>query len=203
MINGHNPDKPEYQTGTEAAIQSRQEARQALKELRRRRRRQPPAGRFLFWGLFLLLWAVLLFLLGNKWLTPDTLWKAFLIGLGFIFIIQSLTYSINRTYRSFAVGRLLTGIILLFVGMNFLLGINAWWPLVLVVAGVAVILVSWFLQREIEKRKFTQETLNESEVKYRHIIENANSVILEIDSAGNITFANKFALNFFGFQEPR
>ena len=60
---------------------------------------------------------------------------------------------------------------------------------------------SWFLQREIERRKVTQENLHESEVKYRHIIDNANSVIMEIDTSGNITFINKFALDFFGFRE--
>jgi PAS domain S-box-containing protein len=70
-----------------------------------------------------------------------------------------------------------------------------------VVAGAGIVVVSWLLQREIEKRRVTQETLHESEVKYRHIIDNANSVIMEMDTGGNITFMNRFALSFFGFKE--
>jgi PAS domain S-box-containing protein len=81
------------------------------------------------------------------------------------------------------------------------LNFSAAWPVALIAAGVAVIFFSWFAQREIERRKVTQETLYESEVKYRHIIDNANSVIMEIDTAGKITFINKFALEFFGFKE--
>ena len=89
----------------------------------------------------------------------------------------------------------------MFVGLGFHFKFQCAWPLALIVAGVSVLFFSWFLQREIEKRKTTQETLHESEVKYRHIIDNANSVIMEIDTNGNITFINKFALDFFGFRE--
>jgi PAS domain S-box-containing protein len=85
--------------------------------------------------------------------------------------------------------------------LGFLLNFSAVWPVALIGAGVAVIFFSWLAQREIEKRKVTQETLLESEIKYRHIIDNANSVIMEVDTKGDITFANKFALEFFGFEE--
>jgi PAS domain S-box-containing protein len=200
MADNKKPEQPEYRAEDEPPYQTRREARRALKRLRRRRNASP-VGRTLFWGLFLILWAVLLFLLGQNLLTSDSLWKAFIVGLGSIFLIQSLVYYLNPSTRRYTLGRLIPGMILLFVGLNLLLGFNAWWPLILIIAGLAVILISYFLQREIEKRRRTQETLRESEVKYRHIIENANSVIMEIDTGGNIMFANKFALNFFGFQE--
>jgi PAS domain S-box-containing protein len=182
-------------------VRTYRELRRVRKELRRQRRSQRPPMRYLFWGLILILWAVLIFLLEQKWITADNLWKGFITGLGAIFIIQSITYYFTTSYRSHVIGRLIPGTILLFIGLGFLFGLNTWWPVALVVAGVAVIFVSWFLQREIEKRRVTQETLRESEVKYRHIIDNANSVIMEMDTGGNITFINKFALNFFGFQE--
>lgn len=149
----------------------------------------------------LILWAILIFLYQQHRLSADDLRKGFVVGLGAIFIIQSFTYLMFPSYRPRAIGRLIPGIILLFVGVGFLFNLSAWWPLTLVVAGVSVIFISWFLQKEIEKRRVTQETLRESEVKYRHIINNANSVIMEIDTGGNITFINKFALNLFGFQE--
>ena len=180
---------------------SREGWRKARKELQRQRRKQKPPIRYLFWGLLLILWAVLIFLKGQGWLLTSELWEAFIVGLGAIFIIQSAAYFLAPSYRFRSIGRLIVGIILLSVGLLSLFNFSAWWPLFLVIAGVAVLFISWFLQREIEKRKITQETLNESEVKYRHIIDNANSVIMELDTNGGITFLNKFGLDFFGFQE--
>jgi PAS domain S-box-containing protein len=179
------------------------ELRRIHKELRRQRKGPPSPSpmRYLFWGLFLILWGMLALAIRLDWLTIANLWKAFLVGLGGIFIIRALVSYLAPTDRPRLIGRLIPGIILVFVGLGFLFGVNAWWPVVLVVAGVSVIFISWFLQREIEKRRVTQETLRESEVKYRHIIDNANSVIMEMDTTGNITFINKFALNFFGFRE--
>ena len=57
------------------------------------------------------------------------------------------------------------------------------------------------LQREIEQHQQTQEILRQSEIKHRHLIENANSIILEMDSTGSVTFMNKFGLKFFGYAE--
>lgn len=44
-------------------------------------------------------------------------------------------------------------------------------------------------------------SLRQSEKKYRQIVENANSIILLMDTRGNITFFNQFAQRFFGFYE--
>jgi PAS domain S-box-containing protein len=41
--------------------------------------------------------------------------------------------------------------------------------------------------------------LKASEERYRHIVENANSIILVMDTKGNITFLNEFAQRFFGY----
>jgi PAS domain S-box-containing protein len=43
--------------------------------------------------------------------------------------------------------------------------------------------------------------LEESRERYRELVENANSIILRIDSSGRITFANEFAISFFGYSE--
>jgi PAS domain S-box-containing protein len=175
--------------------------REIRKERRRERKKQRPLTRYIFWGLMLILWGILLFSYGQGWVSAGDIWKVFLCGLGAIFIIQAVVYFLDPLSRSTAIGRLVTGIILLIIGLNLLVNFAVGWPLALVIAGIAVIFITWFLQREIEKRKVTQETLHQSEVKYRHIIDNANSVIMEIDTRGNITFINKYALDFFGFQE--
>ena len=45
--------------------------------------------------------------------------------------------------------------------------------------------------------------MQESEKKYRELVEGANSIIMRRDTAGNITFINKFAQDFFGYGEKR
>ncbi|MEP6500433.1 PAS domain S-box protein [Microcoleus vaginatus ZQ-A4] len=43
--------------------------------------------------------------------------------------------------------------------------------------------------------------LQASEAKYRQLVENANSIIVQLDSEGKITFFNEFAETFFGYSE--
>ncbi|MFC1883365.1 ATP-binding protein [Thermodesulfobacteriota bacterium] len=45
------------------------------------------------------------------------------------------------------------------------------------------------------------QKLQESERKYRDLVENANSIILRMDPSGNIAFFNEFAQRFFGYNE--
>jgi len=56
--------------------------------------------------------------------------------------------------------------------------------------------------REVEVRRAAQraeEALRESERSYRELVEAANSAILQVDTAGRITFFNRFAEAFFGY----
>lgn len=55
--------------------------------------------------------------------------------------------------------------------------------------------------RDITTHKRTIESLRKSEEKYRELVENANSIILRLDTLGNITFFNEFAERFFGFTQ--
>ena len=57
------------------------------------------------------------------------------------------------------------------------------------------------LLREIATREQVEQALRESEVKYRELVQNANSIILRLDTQGNITFFNEFAQTFFGYTE--
>ena len=45
------------------------------------------------------------------------------------------------------------------------------------------------------------QKIQESEKKYRELVENANSIIMRRDIDGNITFFNEFAQKFFGYSE--
>jgi PAS domain S-box-containing protein len=57
------------------------------------------------------------------------------------------------------------------------------------------------LKAEIADRKKAEAAIRKSEAKYRELVENANSIILRVDSRGRITFFNEFAQSFFGFSE--
>ncbi len=54
---------------------------------------------------------------------------------------------------------------------------------------------------EITERKRFEEALKKSEQQYRDVVNNANSIILRWDRAGNILFMNPFGLAFFGYHE--
>jgi PAS domain S-box-containing protein len=57
------------------------------------------------------------------------------------------------------------------------------------------------LLQEIRQREVAEERRRETETKYRDLVENANSIILELDTNGRVTFFNPFAQQFFGFAE--
>ena len=46
----------------------------------------------------------------------------------------------------------------------------------------------------------SREVLRQSEARYRELVEDANSIILRLDSTGRITFFNEFAQRFFGYR---
>lgn len=58
------------------------------------------------------------------------------------------------------------------------------------------------LRKEIENHKKARKAVKTSEIKYRELVQNANSIILKMDTEGTIVFINEFAQSFFGFTEP-
>jgi PAS domain S-box-containing protein len=57
------------------------------------------------------------------------------------------------------------------------------------------------LLNEIEERRKSQAALEQSERKYRDLVENANSIILRVNDKGSISFFNEFAERFYGVSE--
>ena len=53
--------------------------------------------------------------------------------------------------------------------------------------------------RDITERREAEEALRESEKRYKELVENANSIIIKMDSQGKISFFNDFAQNYFGY----
>lgn len=59
----------------------------------------------------------------------------------------------------------------------------------------------WVGEDVSEKIALTEE-LRQSELRYRELMHNANSIIMKIDPEGTITFFNKAAQSFFGYSGP-
>jgi len=57
------------------------------------------------------------------------------------------------------------------------------------------------LRKEISNYKKVRNELRASETKYRELVQNANSIILKMDTVGNIDFFNEFAQDFFGWTQ--
>ncbi|WP_313952230.1 PAS domain S-box protein [Accumulibacter sp.] len=57
------------------------------------------------------------------------------------------------------------------------------------------------LAEDITERKRSEQAVLQSELKYRELVENANSIILRWNPKGEITFINEFGLQFFGYAE--
>ncbi|MCU0515295.1 MAG: PAS domain S-box protein [Oscillatoria sp. Prado101] len=55
------------------------------------------------------------------------------------------------------------------------------------------------LQENLRELIGAQESLRLNEMKYRQLVENANSIIMRLDTEGHITFFNEFAQSFFGY----
>ncbi len=57
------------------------------------------------------------------------------------------------------------------------------------------------LKKEINNHKKARNELRISEIKYRELVENANSIIVKTDKEGKIVYFNEFAQHFFGYTE--
>ncbi|MEG3850273.1 adenylate/guanylate cyclase domain-containing protein [Microcoleus sp. herbarium19] len=64
-----------------------------------------------------------------------------------------------------------------------------------------IVITSLMLAATVAERTEAEDSLRQSEIKYRDLVENANSIILKLDTEGNVTFFNEFAEKFFGYDE--
>jgi PAS domain S-box-containing protein len=57
------------------------------------------------------------------------------------------------------------------------------------------------LEADAARDQATLAELRQSEAKYRELVEDSCSIVLRMDVQGNVTFANRHALGFFGYAE--
>ena len=109
-----------------------------------RRRDQMPG---IIFGSVLILLGVIFLLSTQGWIPSADWWKYFLIGLGAVFVIEALVRYARPAYRRHGSGRLIAGLILICIGVAFTTGIGHWWPLILIVIGLAISLNAWLRSR--------------------------------------------------------
>jgi hypothetical protein len=97
-------------------------------------------------GLILILLGVLFLLTEMDRISWADWWAYFLVGLGGIFILEAVLRGFSAEGRRGLGGRLIAGAVLAAIGGSHLLGLEEWWPLLLIAVGV-VVLVSSFLER--------------------------------------------------------
>lgn len=70
----------------------------------------------------------------------DDLWRYFLGGVGVIFLLEVAVRSVMPEYRRPILGKLVAGVIFLAIGFGGLVGLETWWPLILIVVGASIII---------------------------------------------------------------
>ncbi len=95
-------------------------------------------------GLILILLGVLFLLTEMGRISWVDWWAYFLVGLGGIFLLEVIIRVISGADGRGVTGRLIAGLVLIFIGGAYLFGLQEWWPLVLIAVGAAVIISSFF-----------------------------------------------------------
>lgn len=96
-------------------------------------------------GLVLILLGALFLLVQTDrlGLTWANWWTYFLVGLGAILILTGLFGLRDRPGESLR-GRFIGGFVLIIVGAVNILGVTMWWPAILVVVGLVLVVSSFF-----------------------------------------------------------
>ena len=109
--------------------------------------RRPDPLRGLLPGLILIVLGVLFFATTQGWISWAIWWQYLLIGLGVVFLIDAGAHYLVPEHRQTGYGRLIPGVVLLFVGLAFVYGFDQWWPLILIAVGVIILLNILFRRR--------------------------------------------------------
>ena len=91
-------------------------------------------------GFILIVLGLTLYLALTKIILWEKWWTYFLIGLGVAFILTAILKIVVVANHAQALGYMIGGIIILFVGVQTMIGVKEWWPLILVAIGIAIVI---------------------------------------------------------------
>jgi peptidoglycan/LPS O-acetylase OafA/YrhL len=115
--------------------------RREERQEKRRERRERSGNRTgpLIGGLILIWLGISLYLAQTNYIVWDTWWPYFIIGVGAILIAMAAIRYSSSQHKAPAMGFLIAGAVLLIVGFVGVVGMNDWWPFVLIAIGAVVI----------------------------------------------------------------
>ena len=93
-------------------------------------------------GAVLIVLGVLLYLAQAgtySWITWTNWWWYFLFGLGCVLVAYAVLRAAVTTYKAAAVGPLIGGVTLFIIGLAGIIGIETWWPLLLIAIGIMIL----------------------------------------------------------------
>lgn len=102
------------------------------------KRRHDPISTIV-WGLILVVLGGSLYLPAQDLVGWGEWWAYFLLGLGSIFVIEWRLRLAMPAYRRAGMGKLVAGLILVGIGAANIFSFKPWWPLILVVIGVGMV----------------------------------------------------------------
>jgi len=97
-------------------------------------------------GLILILLGILFLMSEMDKVSWTDWWAYFLVGLGAILLLEALLRAFSAEGRRSIGGRLVAGPILIVIGGAHVIGLEEWWPLVLIAVGIGV-LISAFVKK--------------------------------------------------------
>lgn len=94
-------------------------------------------------GLILILLGILFLLASLDRIMWADWWAYFILGLGAILILEGLLRIMIPAYSEKVTGKLIGGTVLVVIGAFHLFGVVTWWPVILIVVGVVIVLSSF------------------------------------------------------------
>ncbi|MCP2619826.1 hypothetical protein NLC35_01065 [Candidatus Aminicenantes bacterium AC-334-K16] len=91
-------------------------------------------------GLILILLGVLFLLITLDYLSWSDLAAYFLLGLGIILLVESFSKQTSSSTSRPPLGKILAGIILIVIGATNIFGYFNWWPVILIIIGLYLLL---------------------------------------------------------------
>jgi ribosomal protein L40E len=125
-----------------AAARPRREEKREKGEKEEKREKEEKSGDktgALTAGLILVWLGISLYLTQTRYTDWTTWWPYFIIGIGVILIAQAVIRYASSQYKAPAMGFLIGGAVLLVVGFAGVVGMENWWPFILIAIGVVVI----------------------------------------------------------------
>lgn len=96
----------------------------------------------IFFGLIIIWLGISLFLrrLDYFYFGNGEWWAYFLFGVGIIFLVEAVVRSIRVKYERLSIGKTIAGIILIAIGAGNIYNLENWWPFILIVMGIIIII---------------------------------------------------------------